>query len=233
MHCDHSEDEATYVEVTYPRWKFVPQSSINYIIQGGQIFALDEEEKAIKSLALEGEPDPDDPKPPPKPKKTPVPGPSPKLALPPGTSKPTPTKRKTEKTLKGNPAPPSKKVKIDSAATTPNDDNKAEIIELKRLLRESELDLKSAKLRVGRLEDKAVDMKNSYEVALKKMETTIEDYDDLVELKRATYNHFLSKWETVNENNQGDDITELKHAFPLTLRKFFLEDIEKDKNALE
>ena len=100
-------------------------------------------------------------------------------------------------------------------------------------MRESELELKSTKLRVGRLVNKEQDSKKTYELALEKMEDTIEDYDDLVELKRATYNHFLSKWETVNENNQGDDITELKHAFPLTLRKYFLEDIEKDKNSLQ
>ena len=83
---DEFDKEYTQVEVAYPRWKFLPQSSINYIIQGGQIFALDEEEKAIKSLALEGEPDPDDPNPPVK-KKSPVPAQSPQLALPPGPSK--------------------------------------------------------------------------------------------------------------------------------------------------
>ena len=65
-----------------------------------------------------------------------------------------------------------------------------------------------------------------------KMEDTIGDYDDLIELKRATYNHFLSKWESENETNQGDDITPLKNAFPVTLRKYFLTEIEKDKNAL-
>ena len=124
--------------MTYPRWKFLPQSSINYIIQGGQILALTDDEKMIKSLALQGEPDPADPKPPAK-KKSPVPGPSPKLALPPGPSKPTETKRKSGNTPKGTPAPPKKKGRIDSAATTPNVDNKAEIIELKRLLRESEV----------------------------------------------------------------------------------------------
>ena len=75
-------EEYTQVEVAYPRWKFLPQSSINYIIQGGQMLALTEEEKDIKSLALQGEPDPADPDPPAK-KKSPVPGTSPKLALPP------------------------------------------------------------------------------------------------------------------------------------------------------
>ena len=46
-------------------------------------------------------------------------------------------------------------------------------------------------------------MKNSYIDMKKKMEETIGDYDDLVELKRATYNHFLSKWESENEKNQA------------------------------
>ena len=129
-------EKYTQVEVAYPRWKFLPQSSINYIIQGGQIFALDEEEKAIKSLALEGEPDPDDPNPPVK-KKSPVPAQSPQLALPPGPSKPTDTpKRKSATAPRASSAPPKKKGMSDSAATTPNVDNKAEIIELKRLLRE-------------------------------------------------------------------------------------------------
>jgi len=58
---DEFDKECTQVEVAYPRWKFLPQSSINYIIQGGQIVALTEEEKNIKSLALQDEPDPDDP----------------------------------------------------------------------------------------------------------------------------------------------------------------------------
>ena len=84
----------TQVEVTYPRWKFLPQSSINYIIQGGQILALTDEEKTIKRLALEGEPDPDDPKPPPKKKKSPVPGPSKPVVKSdtPGTHKPSQAK---------------------------------------------------------------------------------------------------------------------------------------------
>ena len=65
------------------------------------------------------------------------------------------------------------------------------------------------------------------------MEDTIGDYDDLIELKRATYNHFLSKWENDNIFNSGDDVTPLKNAFPVTLRKYFLKDIENDKNALD
>ena len=227
-----SGEEYTQVEVAYPRWKFLPQSSINYIIQGGQIFALDEEEKAIKSLALEGEPDPDDPNPPEK-KKSPVPAQSPQLALPPGPSKPIITpKRKSANSSRASPALPKKKSRSDSAATTPNVDNKAEIIELKRLLRESEDKLQSARTRVRRLEDREDEVKNSCKDMTEKSEEKMGDYDVLGDLKRATYNHFLTKWETVNVNNQGNQITELKHAFPLTLRKYFSEQIEKDTQIL-
>jgi hypothetical protein len=225
-------EEYTQVEVAYPRWKFLPQSSINYIIQGGQILALTEEEKDIKSLALQDEPDPADPEPPVK-KKSPVPAQSPQLALPPGPSKPTVTpKRNTATAPRASSAPPKKKGRSDSAATTPNVDNKREIIELNRLLRESKSDLESARLRVGRLEDQAKDAKKVYEEAIKKMGETIGDQDDLIELKRATYNHFLSKWESDNSENHGDNITPLMRAFPVTLRKYFLTEIEKDKNAL-
>ena len=229
-----SGEEYTQVEVAYPRWKFLPQSSINYIIQGGQILPLTEEEKNIKSLALQDEPDPDDPNPPEK-KKSPVPAQSPQLALPPGPSKQTVTpKRKIATAPRASSAAPKKKVRSDSAATTPNVDNKAqEIIELRRQLRDAESDLQTAKLRVGRLQDREDDQKKAYEEALQKMQETTDDYDDLMELKRATYNHFLSKWENDNSTNQGDDITPLKNAFPLTLRKYFLEDIEKDKNSLD
>ena len=231
---DEFNEEYTQVEVAYPRWKFLPQSSINYIIQGGQILPLTEEEKNIKSLALQDEPDPDDPNPPEK-KKSPVPAQSPQLALPPGPSKPIITpKRKSANSSRASPAPPNKKCRSDSAATTPNVDNKAqEIIELRRQLRDAESDLQTAKLRVGRLEDREDDQKKAYDEALQKMQETTDDYDDLMELKRATYNHFLSKWENDNSTNQGDDITPLKNAFPLTLRKYFLEDIEKDKNSLD
>ena len=76
-------------------------------------------------------------------------------------------------------------------------------------------------------------MKNSYEAMTKKIKDKMGDYDDLADLKRATYNHFLTKWETVNENQQGDDITELRNSFPLTLRKYFSEEIEKDKSSLK
>lgn len=232
-----ANEEYTQVEVTYPRWKFLPQSSINYIIQGGQILALTEEEKDIKSLALQGEPDPADPEPPVK-KKSPVPAQSPQLALPPGPSKaPQPSKRKSGNTPKGNSTTANKKVKTGSLATTPSGDNKREVTELKRVLRDMEDSLRAAQDRVKRLEDREDEMKNSYEEKTKKSDEKLkkseEDYANLQSLKRATYNHFLSRWENANENKEGDEISELKNSFPLAIRKYFLEDIEKDKNSLE
>ena len=118
----------------------------------------------IKSLALQGEQDPADPKPPAK-KKSPVPGPSKPVVKSdtPGSSKPTPSKRKSGNPPKGNSTTVSKKVKTDSPATTPSGDNKAEIIELRRLLRNTESDLQSARLKVGRLEDQAGDLKTAYD----------------------------------------------------------------------
>ena len=231
-----SGESSTQVKVAYPRWKFLPQSSINYIIQGGQILPLTEEEKNIKSLALQDEPDPDDPNPPEK-KKSPVPAQSPQLALPPGPSKQTVTpKRKSATAPRASSAAPKKKVRSDSAATTPNVDNKREIIELNRVMRDMEDALRAAQDRVKRLEDREDEMKNSYEEKTKKIDEKLkkseEDYDKLQSLKRAIYNHFLSKWESDNSENHGD-ITPLKNAFPLTLRKYFLEDIEKDKNSLD
>ena len=203
----------------------------------GQILALTEDEKKIKRLALEGtEPDPKDPNPPPKileePKKA-RDAAAPKVVK---SEAPAPSssqaKRKSGNTPKGNSTTVNKKVKTDSPATTPSGDNKAEIIELRRLLCESESDLESARRKVGRLEDQAVDLKTAYKEGKMKMEDTIGDYDDLIELKRATYNHFLSKWESDNSENHGDNITPLIRAFPVTLRKYFLTEIEKDKNAL-
>ena len=231
---DECDKEYTQVEVTYPRWKFLPQSSINYIIQGGQILALTEEEKMIKSLALQGEPDPADPNPPAK-KKSPVPGPSPQLALPPGPSKPIETpKRKSGTAPKGILCSSQEERQERLGCNNPQCRQQApKSSSSSGSCVTSEDDLQSAQDRVRRLEDKEDDMKKSYEDAMKKMEETIGDYDDLIELKRATYNHFLSKWENENAKNQGEDITPLKNAFPLTLRKYFLEDIEKDKNSLQ
>ena len=104
--------------------------------------------------------------------------------LPPPSSQP---KRKSANSLKGN--PPPKKIKIESAATIPKVD-KGEVTELKRVLRESEDKLQSARTRVKRLEDREDEVTNSYKEMKEKSEEKLEDYDNLQSLKRATYNHF-------------------------------------------
>ena len=78
-------------------------------------------------------------------------------------------------------------------------------------------------------------MKNSYEELKKKTDEKLEGHDDLRDLKRATFNHFLAKlkWENANEHNEGDDITELKNAFPLAIRTFFSHDILENKDLLK
>ena len=128
----------------------------------------------------------------------------------------------------------AKKSKNDSPAPIPKED-KNQVTELRRVLRESENQLQSARDRVKRLENKEDDMKKSYEELKENSEEKLEDYDNLRSLKRATFefNHFLSKWENANEEKTKDEISELKNAFPLTLRKFFSEDIEADKDSLK
>ena len=141
-------------------------------------------------------------------------------------------KRKPCNTPKGNPTKVAKRGKNDSPATILKVD-KAEVTDLKRALRDMEDDLQTARDRVTRLEDREDEVKNSYKEMKEKSEEKLEDYDNLQSLKRATYNHFLAKWEHENEKNQGEDITALKNAFPLTLRRYFSEEIEKDKSSLK
>ena len=52
-------------------------------------------------------------------------------------------------------------------------------------------------------------------------------------MKVATFNTFLAKWENVNKNKQGEDISDLKNVIPLSLRKYFSKEVEKNKNALK
>ena len=190
--------------------------------------------KTSQNLALRGDqPGPKDPKAPEilEEQKKARDAPSPKVvkseAPAPSSSQP---KRKSANSLKGK--PPPKKSKIESAATIPKVD-KGEVTELNRVLRESEDKLQSARTRVKRLEDREDEVKNSYKDMKEKSEEKLEDYDNLQSLKRATYNHFLAKWEHENEKNQGEDITALKNAFPLTLRRYFSEAIEKEKDSLK
>ena len=46
---DECDKEYTQVEVTYPRWKFLPQSSINYIIQAAKFWHLLRRKKVSKA----------------------------------------------------------------------------------------------------------------------------------------------------------------------------------------
>ena len=78
-------------------------------------------------------------------------------------------------------------------------------------------------------------MRKSYDDLKKKSD---EDFDgcaraDLRDLKLATFNHFLAKWETVNEDNEADDITALKNVVPVALRKHISKEIDANKNALK
>ena len=43
-------------------------------------------------------------------------------------------------------------------------------------------------------------------------------YDDLRNLKLATFNHCLAKWENANEDKPNGEISQLKNDFPVTLR---------------
>ena len=87
--------------------------------------------------------------------------------------------------------------------------------------------------RIKRLEGKEDLIKKSYDELKKKSEDKAEDYDNLRSLKLTTFNHFLSKWENANEEKTEDEISELKNAFPLALRKYFLEEIEANKDSLK
>ena len=104
-------------------------------------------------------------------------------------------------------------------------------------MRDMEDALRTAQDRVKRLEDREDAMKNSYEEKTKKSDEKLkkseEDYDNLQRLKRATYNHFLSRWENANENKEGDDISELKNSFPLAIRKYFSQEIKANKDSLK
>ena len=93
--------------------------------------------------------------------------------------------------------------------------------------------LQSQCARIRRLEGKEDLQKKSYDELKKKSDEKLEGYDVLQDLQRATFNHFLAKWETVNENKQGDDITELRLTIPLAIRKFFSEEIIEYKDSLK
>ena len=84
-----------------------------------------------------------------------------------------------------------------------------------------------------RLEGKEDLIKKSYDELKKKNDEELDGYDDLRNLKVATFNHFLAKWENANEDRAKGEIVQLKNAFPVTLRGYFHDDIEKNKSALD
>jgi hypothetical protein len=228
--------EETLVDVTYPRWRFVPESRIKAITTTPMV-ELSESQRVIKDLELRGtEPDPMDPKAPEiwaKQKKARdllrSGSPKSEAPAPPSSSQ---LKRKSGNTPRGNPPKVVKKGKNDSPAPIPKED-RIELNNMKEKLRETELLLKSARDRMRRLEGKEENMNKFYEELRNKTDEFAEEFDGMKELKVATFNHFLSKWENVNETNQGDDITELRLAIPLSLRKYFSEEIKKMKDSLK
>ena len=93
------------------------------------------------------------------------------------------------------------------------------------------LEIQSA--RIKRLEGKEDLHKKSYDELKKKSDEKLEGYDDLRSLKQSTFNHFLTKWENANEDMEEEEISELRSDFPLTLRRYFSKEIEKEKGSLK
>ena len=143
-------------------------------------------------------------------------------------------KRKSVNTPRGNPPKVVKKGKNDSPAPIPKED-KIELNDVKQKLRDTELLLASARDQITRLEGKEDTMKKSYDELRNKNDEFADEFADMKELKVATFNHILSKlkWENVNDANRGDAITELRLTIPLSLRKYFSEDINKMKDSLK
>ena len=149
--------QVTEVHVTYPRWRFVPESRIKAIMTSPMV-ELSESQKKIKNMALRAtELDPMDPKAPEilaeqKEARDAAFHGNPKSEAPaPSSSQ---VKRKSGNTPKEKPA---KSRKIDSPAPIPKD-QKNQITELKQKLRDTEDELKSARDRVTRLKNKEDDM---------------------------------------------------------------------------
>ena len=237
MNCQSIQE--TYVHGTYPRWKFVKESRVKAIIHvTTEIVELSEEQRKIKTLALRGfVPDPMDPKAAKieeRHKKACQKGlnAAHKSTLPvvaKGPSSSNELKRKSG----GNPNPkPAKTLKGNS--TTPEaKEERGQLNELKQKLRDTELELKTAQDRIKRLEKKENHMKKSYDDLKKKSDEELDGYGDLRSLKLATFNHFLTKWDNANEEKAKNEISELKNALPLTLRRYFSKEIEKEKDSLK
>ena len=123
-------------------------------------------------------------------------------------------KRKSDTTPKAKPA---KKGKATSTAAEGKED-KGQLLELRREFRESKADLDAALNRVKRAWANEDLQKKGYNDLKKKNDEELDDYDDLRRLKLATFNHVLAKWENSNENKEKGEISQLKNAFPVTLR---------------
>ena len=78
-------------------------------------------------------------------------------------------------------------------------------------------------------------MTNSYKELKEKREEKLEDYDkwQLAKLETCDLQPLFGQVGARERKNQGEDITALKSAFPLTLRRYFSEEIEKDKDSLK
>ena len=147
-----------------------------------------------------------------------------------------PSEKNSVGSKRGNSEPPSKgkpskKGKVN-LTTKEGKEDKSQLIELRQKLRDTELLLQSAQDRIKRLEGQEAHMEKSYEDLKNKNDEDLDGHDDLRNLKLVTFNHFLAKWENVNEDKDPGDISQLNNAFPVTLRGYFTKEIEENKDIL-
>ena len=100
-------------------------------------------------------------------------------------------------------------------------------------MHDTELELQSARDRITRLEGKEASLKKAHDDLKTKIDEAVDAFADLKEMKVATFNHFWGKLETVNENKQGEDISDLKNVIPLALRNYVSKEIERGKDSLQ
>ena len=122
--------------------------------------------------------------------------------------------------------------KTKPAAQEKQKDN-GQLIELKKKLRVSEANLEAALNRVKRIKKNEDFQKKAYNELKKKNDEELDGYDDLENLKLATFNVILTKWENANENKPKGEISQLENAVPATLRSYFHADIEENKGVLD
>ena len=137
-------------------------------------------------------------------------------------------KRTSDSAPKGRSA---KRAKKEESTAPIAKEERGQLNELKQKLRDTELKLKSAQDRIKRLQGKEAHMQKSYDDLKIKSDEAADDFAELKEMKVATINTFLAKWENVNENKQGEDISDWKNVIPLSLCKYFSKEVEKNKTA--